>query len=101
MVVASMQVIASMPGASQQTSAAILSSVAFDKDAVNFATAGVSKRISVYNYADAVATYAAGQSDEVQNSLLVPHSQASLGLPLPCPPAPATLNCLSVPVEEI
>jgi len=55
-----------MPGASQNTSAAILSSVAFDKHALNFATAGVSKRISVYNYADAVTTYAVGQTGEVR-----------------------------------
>ena len=60
-----LQVIASLPGASQNTSAAILSSVAFDKHALHFATAGVSKRISVYNYEDAVATYAPGQSGEV------------------------------------
>jgi hypothetical protein len=71
MAVGCMQVIASMPGASQQTSAAILSSVAFDKDAVNFATAGVSKRISVYNYAEAVATYGTGQTDEVRDSVPV------------------------------
>ncbi len=63
-----MQVIASMPGASQNTSAAILSSVAFDKHALNFATAGVSKRISVYNYADAVTTYATGQTGEVRHA---------------------------------
>jgi hypothetical protein len=55
-----------MPGASQNTSAAILSSVAFDQHALNFATAGVSKRISVYNYAEAITTYATGQTGEVR-----------------------------------
>ena len=52
-----MQVIASMPGASQQTSAAILSSLAFNGDAGLFASAGVSKRIFVYNFNDVVETY--------------------------------------------
>ena len=44
--------LAELPRASsRQDSAAILSSIEFDRDAEFFATAGVSKRISIYDFA--------------------------------------------------
>lgn len=55
--VPSVQEVALIPGASQNTSAAILSSVAFDRDAEMFAAAGVSKRIFIYHYDNAVEAY--------------------------------------------
>ena len=40
-----------MPRASARQSSAILSSIEFDRDATLFATAGVSKRISIFDFA--------------------------------------------------
>lgn len=47
-----LQVIAELPRASSRQSAAILSSIEFDRDRAMFATAGVSKHISLYNFED-------------------------------------------------
>lgn len=47
-----LQVVAELPRASSRQSAAILSSIEFDRDRSMFATAGVSKRISLYNFED-------------------------------------------------
>ena len=60
-----LQVIASIPGASQYTSAAILSSVTFDKDTEMFATAGVSKRIFIYNFENAAEAYGRDSAGQV------------------------------------
>ena len=46
------QVLAQLPPASARQSSAILSSIEFDRDSEFFATAGVSKRISIFNFAD-------------------------------------------------
>lgn len=48
------QVVAQVPRASARQSSAILSSIEFDRDAQLFATAGVSKRICVFNFANVV-----------------------------------------------
>lgn len=45
------QVVAQVPRASARQSSAILSSIEFDRDATLFATAGVSKRISIFDFA--------------------------------------------------
>ena len=45
------QVIAELPRASTRQSSSILSSIEFDRDSQVFATAGVSKRISIFEYA--------------------------------------------------
>lgn len=50
------QVVAQVPRASARQSSAILSSIEFDRDAQLFATAGVSKRICVFNFADVVSS---------------------------------------------
>ena len=50
-----LQVVAQLPRASIRQSAAILSSIEFDRDSAVFATAGVSKRISIYDYANVLA----------------------------------------------
>lgn len=47
-----LQVLAQLPPASARQSSAILSSIEFDRDAEYFATAGVSKRISIFDFAD-------------------------------------------------
>ena len=47
-----MQVVAQVPRASARQSSAILSSIEFDRDAQLFATAGVSKRICVFDFAN-------------------------------------------------
>lgn len=60
-----------MPGASQHTSAAILSSLAFDKSAEVFASAGVSKRIFVYNFREAVEAYRQNPSRQVIQEALI------------------------------
>ena len=49
------QVLAQLPQASMRQSSAILSSIEFDRDAQFFATAGVSKRISIYDFAAVLA----------------------------------------------
>lgn len=49
------QVVAELPRASSRQSAAILSSIEFDRDRAVFATAGVSKRISLFDYANVLA----------------------------------------------
>ena len=49
------QVLAQLPQASLRQSSAILSSIEFDRDAQFFATAGVSKRISIYDFAAVLA----------------------------------------------
>ncbi len=49
------QVIAQLPRASARQSAAILSSIEFDREGGVFATAGVSKRISLFEYAAVLA----------------------------------------------
>ncbi len=49
------QVLAQLPQASTRQSSAILSSIEFDRDAQFFATAGVSKRISIYDFASVLA----------------------------------------------
>ncbi len=46
------QVVAQVPRASARQSSAILSSIEFDRDASLFATAGVSKRICVFDFAN-------------------------------------------------
>jgi hypothetical protein len=46
-----MQVVAQVPRASARQSSAILSSIEFDRDTTLFATAGVSKRISIFDFA--------------------------------------------------
>jgi len=46
------QVVAQVPRASARQSSAILSSIEFDRDAQLFATAGVSKRICVFDFAN-------------------------------------------------
>lgn len=46
------QVLAQLPPASARQSSAILSSIEFDRDAEFFATAGVSKRISIFDFDD-------------------------------------------------
>ena len=60
-----MQVIAELPRASGRQPAAILSSIEFDRDRSMFATAGVSKRISLYSF------------DDVMEHSHVQHSPAS------------------------
>ncbi|KAK9844035.1 hypothetical protein WJX81_002531 [Elliptochloris bilobata] len=50
-----LRVIAQLPRASTRQSAAILSSIDFDRDGAIFATAGVSKRISLFEYATVLA----------------------------------------------
>jgi E3 ubiquitin-protein ligase RFWD2 len=50
-VLGGMQVVAQVPRASARQSSAILSSIEFDHDATLFATAGVSKRISIFDFA--------------------------------------------------
>ncbi len=52
LVLVCMQVIAELPRASSRQPAAILSSIEFDRDRSMFATAGVSKRISLYSFDD-------------------------------------------------
>jgi len=47
--------LAQLPQASTRQSSAILSSIEFDRDAQFFATAGVSKRISIYEFASVLA----------------------------------------------
>jgi hypothetical protein len=44
------QVLAQLPRASARQSSSILSSIEFDRDGQLFATAGVSKRVSIYEY---------------------------------------------------
>ena len=50
-VLGGVQVVAQVPRASARQSSAILSSIEFDRDATLFATAGVSKRISIFDFA--------------------------------------------------
>lgn len=47
--------VAELPRASARQQAAILSSIEFDRDRAVFATAGVSKRISLFDYANVLA----------------------------------------------
>ena len=72
-----------MPGAGHNTSAAILSSVAFDKDAQYFATAGVSKRISIYSFDKAVEGFGPHHSSQARMSPLqeIHRWQAVLSIP--------------------
>ncbi|KAK9916220.1 hypothetical protein WJX75_000186 [Coccomyxa subellipsoidea] len=50
-----LKVVAELPRASARQQAAILSSIEFDRDRAVFATAGVSKRISLFDYANVLA----------------------------------------------
>lgn len=59
------QMLASMPGASHRTSAAIVSSIAFDREAKIFTTAGVSKRISMFKLGEVLEAGEASSSRQV------------------------------------
>ena len=78
------QVIAQLPRASTRQSAAILSSIDFDRDGAIFATAGVSKRISLFEYAAVLAHPTAEQ--HCPASELVTRSKLSCLSWNPCAP---------------
>lgn len=76
--------IAQLPRASTRQSAAILSSIDFDRDGAIFATAGVSKRISLFEYAAVLAHPTAEQ--HCPASELVTRSKLSCLSWNPCAP---------------